>query len=637
MTSTSFNPIQMQQTNIQTNQPLTLKEGQVFYGTIKQLYPEQIAEVQIGNHKFVAKLEKPLKAGDSYFLQVTSASPQAELKVVSGPMTQSITITQQMNQLLETMNLPKTNDMKLLLTYFIKEQIPISKEQMIQAELWMKNLPEDIPKQEALATIQKMVELKVPFTNDMFKALLYGSKTNGISSAIDTFTQLLSKETGISQQVKTNLLQQLQFISKPFEVETGGILLSKAIQTLTNSTESITNQLQVLNLLKEASILPKEATIQNWISQSFQQVSTAQSNNLPQLLNAGQMIHMIVTANPESNPQIIEQVKTWISTQHLLTKEQQNSLLQLVSRFETIEQSQQAINSFAKVFHEQLLKVFSENTVNQLFTNEQSGLSTKEQILSLIKADIHTNAQIDLLNIVKMSQESTQSVIQNLLTQAENQVQHSIDSKAMEQALKTVLKGLGISYEAALINHAGDVQEAAQTLKPQLLTLLQDTQTSAPLREAADQLIARLNGMQLLSGENGHQHQIIMQVPLQFFGKRMDATLQWNGRMQKDGKIDANYVRILFYLDMEALKETVIDMQVQNRIVTIHLYNEYKELEILAEPLKQSLKVGLAENEYQLSGIFIKQFANKTTENPKENLEKTKEKTMQHNGVDIRV
>ena len=55
MTSTSFNPVQMQTQQTQLNQPLTLREGQVFHGTIKQLFPDQMAEVQVGNHKLIAK------------------------------------------------------------------------------------------------------------------------------------------------------------------------------------------------------------------------------------------------------------------------------------------------------------------------------------------------------------------------------------------------------------------------------------------------------------------------------------------------------------------------------------------------------------------------------------------------------
>lgn len=61
--------------------------------------------------------------------------------------------------------------------------------------------------------------------------------------------------------------------------------------------------------------------------------------------------------------------------------------------------------------------------------------------------------------------------------------------------------------------------------------------------------------------------------------------MEWKN--EKDGKIDSNYARILFYLNLEALKETVIDMQVQNRIVSIYVYNELEGLDVLAEPLKK--------------------------------------------------
>ena len=51
-----------------------MKEGQVVHGTIKKLYPNQTAEVQIGNQKVIAKLETPLKAGDSHFFQVEKSA-----------------------------------------------------------------------------------------------------------------------------------------------------------------------------------------------------------------------------------------------------------------------------------------------------------------------------------------------------------------------------------------------------------------------------------------------------------------------------------------------------------------------------------------------------------------------------------
>ena len=155
MTATSFNPIQIQQNAMtSTNQPLALKQGQVFHGTIKQLYPDQMAEIQVGNQKFIAKLEVPLKAGDAHFFQVTGTNPQTELKIVTGPMAQASTPSQQINQLLESMNLPKSAEMQRIIRAFYESALPISKEQMPQAEMWLKALPEGISKVDALQTIQ---------------------------------------------------------------------------------------------------------------------------------------------------------------------------------------------------------------------------------------------------------------------------------------------------------------------------------------------------------------------------------------------------------------------------------------------------------------------------------------------------
>ena len=194
MTSTSFNPIQIQQSTIEQNQSFTLKQGQVFHGTIKKLYPDQMAEIQVGQNKLFAKLETSLKAGDSHFFQVTSMNPQAELKVVTGPMQQAQTTVQQLNQLLDTMNIPKTQEMQQVLAHFVKNQLPISKETLMQAENWLKNLPESITKQDALQVIQKMAEMKLPFTNEIFKGLVFGAKPNGMSTAITNLTMLLDQD-----------------------------------------------------------------------------------------------------------------------------------------------------------------------------------------------------------------------------------------------------------------------------------------------------------------------------------------------------------------------------------------------------------------------------------------------------------
>jgi len=629
--TTSFNAIQMQQTTLPpTSQPLAFKQGQVFHGTIKQLYPDQTAEIQVGNQKMIAKLEVPLKAGDAHFFQVTGTSPQTELKVVTGPMGQEVSSSQQINQLLDSMNLPKTTEMQQVLSHFIKAQIPISKEQLIQAEMWMKALPEGVTKMDALQALQKMVELKMPMLQDVFQALISGQKTSGMTAIMDNFSQLLAKDSVLQDNVKQNLLQQVSAIAKPFEAETGALMLAKSIQLLTNNAVPANERLQALNMLKEAGILPQQATLQNWMM-----LNEAKSVQQGPLQQAGQVIQAILTTNPENKAQLIEQLKTWTANQSLLTNEQKQQLNQLIDRFNQLPANKQTVEIFAKQMQEQLVKAFAQNTPERLFTQDANGLSVKEHLLSLFKQEVTPPLQNEALmrNLVKTSMEAPQPMIQRMLTEADAHVQNSMDSKAMEHALKTVLKSLGISYEAALSSKSADLQTIAHQLKPQLHTLLQETQITPQLKEAAELLMTRMNGMQLASGENGHQHQLVMQVPLEFFGKKMDATLQWNGRMKDDGKFDANYARVLFYLQMQSMKETVIDMQVQNRIVTVTVFNEQSAIIPLAEPLKDALKIGLAEKNYQLSGVFFKQFEKAQLEKSAPVVQQQEE----NSGVDFRI
>ena len=645
----TFNTIQSNSsTQVAANQPLMLRQDQVFHGTIKQLYPNQMAEVQVGNQKLMAKLEVPLKLGDAHFFQVTSTNPQTELKVVTGPMSQTMPIAQQLAQLMETMNLPKSNEMQQVLAHLMKAQLPLSKEQLIVAESWLKNLPAGVEKNNALQAVQRMVELKMPFTTTVFQALTQGAKTDGMSANLTNLAQLLANQPGGNDALKSNLLQQISQLAKPLNNETGGILLARATQTLMDSAAPITSKLQALTLLKEAGIVPQNANLQNWRTanqQATQQLQAGQTTTpLPQQAGqttiplpqqAGQMLQQLTQTTPEQIKPMLEQVKAWVANESLLSQTQKQQIQQLITRFEQIPPSKQAIEALTNQMQQQLMKAYSENATSRLFTQNDQGISAKDQLLSLIKPDSNLPLTDQLLrNLVKVTSDSPQPQIQSTLTQAEAQVQAAADSRAMEQAIKTVLKGLGVSYEATLANKSGDIQAIAQQIKPQLLMLIQDVQTPPALKDAAEMVMARLNGMQLSSGENGHQHQLVMQVPLEFFGKKIDATLQWNGRMKDDGKIDANFARVMFYLNMETLQETVIDMQVQNRVVTINVYNDIPNLDSLATSLKGALKTGLLDKEYTLSGVFIKPFGEREGK-PVTKMSNQQEE--QQGGVDLRV
>lgn len=91
----------------------------------------------------------------------------------------------------------------------------------------------------------------------------------------------------------------------------------------------------------------------------------------------------------------------------------------------------------------------------------------------------------------------------------------------------------------------------------------------------------RITAQQILSQENGPIQNLLLTIPLNLGSTKTDLTLQWSGRKTKEGKIDPDYCRVLFYLELEHLEETVIDMQVQNRIIKVTVING------LVQPLKR--------------------------------------------------
>ena len=618
MSSTFFSSIQSQPVQQSTsNRMLPMKEGQVVHGSIVKIFPNDTAELQIGAQKVIAKLETPLQAGNAHFFQVTKSEPNLQLKVVSEPLIQSNSSSQTTVQLIKAMNLPNTKEMQVVVQFFLKEQIPMAKEQLIQAEQLLKQLPTNVTMKSALESIQKMTELKIPLTPKLFETVISGKSKEGLHSLLQSFKTALLQDTTISTSSKNSLLQIMQKLSQPFEEPVAGVVLGKQIETLQNTQESISTRLPILQALKQAGILPIQATLSQPILPTAQ--ATLQNT-------AGELMGKLVQATPNEKVIIMEQVKNWVSAQATLNTTQKEQILSVLKNSDP--------NTQITPINNALIKAFSEQSQHAAFLKDENGITPKEHLLSLLgKGSGSETFSQNLQQILKISKSSTNSIISQQMIQSEETVLQQLDGKAFEHAMKEVLKTLGFSYEARLGANGEEIRQIASTLKPQLVELIQHQTVSANVKEQAELVLGRMNGLQLLSNENGPQHQLLMQVPLEFLGKKMDATLEWKGRMLENGKIDPEFARIMFYLQLEALEETVIDMQVQNRIVTINLYNHDTHLQPQAEMLKESLKKGLQAVGYQLSGVFVKTFEEQKLSS-KINIKSSVKETQ---GVDIRI
>ncbi|MEK5039567.1 hypothetical protein [Sporosarcina sp. FSL K6-3457] len=631
--------------------PLVMNEGQMFHGQIKQLFPGQMAEVQIGNQKLIAKLEVPMKAGDSYYFQVKAVEPELQLKIISGPTQTAEGQAPKLGGLMDAMQLPKTPEMQALLAFVMKNKIPMTRENLLAAEAMLKGVPA-AAQNEALASIQKMVELKLPLTETVFRSLLGVETKEGLHTVLTSLKTALLADSTASLQGKDAILAALDKMAKPLMQATGGALLGQSLLTLLNSAESPETRFSTLQMLKSAGILPPQTSLAN-----LQQVLTSLLTNN----SGGPQVPVDVQANKVSiqTPQVlpqpmqemtavlkqmsnmsptqikapIEALKVILAAEPTMNAVQKSELMAILDRPMGSLPAADTATKLVQEFSQALIRVTAENVVTAPLRMDTMSQGAKEQLLTLLGQQLPQQGTEKLAPLVQAAERSDNVAIQKALQIAEAAVASAVDGKAVKEALQTVIRSFGLNYEASLLGKDADVGRLAETLKPQLLALMQDLTVSPALREAAETVVMRMNGPLLQSGENGVQHQLVMQVPLEFFGKRIDATLEWNGRMKEDGKIDPDFARILFYLDLGSIEKTVIDMQVQNRVITVTIFNADETLKTVGAPLQQKLKEGLDEAGYKLSAVFFKNFVEE-----EKNLSKKKQNiAADGQGVDFRI
>jgi hypothetical protein len=195
-----------------------------------------------------------------------------------------------------------------------------------------------------------------------------------------------------------------------------------------------------------------------------------------------------------------------------------------------------------------------------------------------------------------------QQLFSAILTRSDDDIALSIF-----QLLKESFQKLGLQYEAN-IRRAWEKKTLAETtltsLKPLLLRALENVHEPT-LKETLQTLLDHVTGQQLLSQAEGPLQHIFVQIPIQLGEQRTDVAVHWQGKRQKNGKIDPDYCHIVFYLSLDKLKETVVDVRVQQRIVHVSIFNDTPELLHIANAFQPMLKERLEAHGYTLSALKI--------------------------------
>lgn len=265
-----------------------------------------------------------------------------------------------------------------------------------------------------------------------------------------------------------------------------------------------------------------------------------------------------------------------------------------------------------------------------------------ESIYKSLKEVLSPKAPIQILLQNLESQliaEPKTKTVQALLSTLESIQLKDLDANNKESVpqillslLKKTTSKMGSFYEADILANIEDNKSLENSMKPLLVKYLQETGHTLETKELAEQIINKMNGQQLLSHSNTPYQHIVYQLPLQLFGFQTELTMQWSGKRKEDGKIDPDYCHVLFYLELEHLKETIVDMKVQNRIISIKIINNNEQLQNMAKLILPKLKQGLKDLNYTLSAIQFEHSSNNEVQKSLSN-----SVINQYSGVDIRI
>ncbi|OKP83763.1 hypothetical protein [Paenibacillus sp. P32E] len=159
--------------------------------------------------------------------------------------------------------------------------------------------------------------------------------------------------------------------------------------------------------------------------------------------------------------------------------------------------------------------------------------------------------------------------------------------------------------QAALASAAIGDDTAADTLKGVLLQVLGSSEVPPAVKEAAGQLVQQLTGQQLLlnTDRTAPFAQVTMFLPLHGPDGQETASVHIQSRRGRKGELDASNCRLWFDLDMKQLGQTLVDVQVVDRIVSLKLHNDTPWVLELLEERKDEIGAAVESIGYQLSSL----------------------------------
>ena len=635
--------------NLIPNQSFTstvsLKKGQMVYGKVHHIHSNQTAEISIGQMKIHAKLDAPIVAGERYLFQVQNSGEMTTLKVL--PQTGNTeTIMDRAKSLLQHLSFVQSKETLSLAQFFVKNNIPVMKEQMLQAIQWASKTG-DMSK--TLQAFKIMNDLSLPFTESVYRAMVAFESEIALQSLFSTV--LKGVDRGVTESEKALKALLTHFLSSDVE-KAADRGLQKLVSTWLSSEGTMKNT--TFRMLQETGFFSKKDESSVVILKSMQRLNA--DNTLISSVSVKQTVQLLVqllqndhadNTNTNGGSQLSQSVINGL--QKTIDNTAENSLwkqIQIVLQRSSISIKQA---SPSKTINASSLEAIAKLILTYVHTTNQDVISS-HQTMSMLAASTGEEKNYEqakqyignlLLQMVEgkaMSKGESQLLQRFLLEEAV--MLSTPKSELIANELKTTFRLLGLGFENQLSNmeHGTTIKEnELLTLKPLLMKLLNETHSQS-VKDHMELLVNKITAQQILSQSSGPIQHLLLQFPIALQQNQSEVMMQWSGRKKKNGSIDPTYCRVLFYLQLENIRETVIDVVVQNSIMKVTILNEQASvLKIVSQSFLSQMKKKLSEAGYQISSISFEKPTSLRSSILNAQEKNGIYETISYNGVDIKI
>jgi hypothetical protein len=627
---------------------IELLPGQVVKATVLQTFSNQEALLNIDGVKIRATLETPLKAGQVATLQVQNDSTATQI-ILKPLQVQAEVAEEAVKSLLQNIAAKDTPANRMLAQQLLTSPVPVTKEAIQQIRQVMEARPANIAQDEWNQAIVVAHNKGLPMSEDSIRALhqvLFGTPLH------ESIEQLSRQLTDLSSR-GTNTPQAQQKIEQLMQI----LQQLKALSAQITGKDSVTTDATVTNRqvanptatnVAQMSSNPREVTEKGSTPTGPQQANQAISNQMPAAgttssrispaevniqpntmqtslnpnqsnVNSNGTMNANVARNANSNPTVSARGQELISNTPVNTNSTTGVSNTMPINDLIPSKAQNPVNG--QVSNTSSTNIVTNQTTQQaptLRTGEITGpiannwapLTTNNYV-SAGTYSIQTNNGTGERQIVQQMLQQMGVHTESGLAQAARQTDAEVAVRQAQQTAQMLTNQIAEQISSTTTAKASTTTNPLDSLKGTLMQLMSMTELPAAVKSTLESLTQHITGQQLLltPDKYGSFSYVTMTIPLfdqQQEGQTAEVFIQ--SRKNKKGRLDPQNCRLLFDLNMQSMGQTMVDVQVVDRIVNVYIMNDHPEVQAYIEDSRDEIASSMESIGYQFLSLKVSDY-----------------------------